>query len=68
MFLRSQTGLLRAETKTLHPYEWGILGVKRLDFYPLFGCADCTNIAPAVVAAFVPAQASIATTVPIALG
>jgi hypothetical protein len=33
MFLRSQTGLLRAETKTMHPYEWGILGIKALDFY-----------------------------------
>ena len=50
----------------MHPYEWGILGIKALDFYPIFGCADCTNIAPAVVAAFVAAQASIAPTVPIA--
>jgi hypothetical protein len=30
MFLRSQTGLLRAGTKTLHPYEWGILGVNAI--------------------------------------
>jgi hypothetical protein len=30
MFLRSQTRLLRAETKTMHPYEWGILGVKAI--------------------------------------
>ena len=30
MFLRSQTGLLRAEIKTMHPYEWGILGVKAI--------------------------------------
>src|SRR4028118_14787 len=28
MFLRSQTGLLRAETKTMHPHECGILGGK----------------------------------------
>ncbi|WP_293356389.1 hypothetical protein [Microcoleus sp. CAWBG51] len=44
----------------MHPYEWGILGVKGLNFYPIFDCADCTNIAPAVVVAFVAAQASIA--------
>jgi hypothetical protein len=50
----------------MHPYEWGIIGVKRLDFYLISNCADCTNIAPAVVAAFVAAQASIAPTVPIA--
>jgi len=25
------------------PYEWGILGVKALDFYPLFDCADCSH-------------------------
>ncbi len=30
MVLRSQTRLLRAETKTMHPYEWGILGVKAI--------------------------------------
>ena len=30
MFLRSQTWLLRAEIKTMHPYEWGILGVKAI--------------------------------------
>jgi hypothetical protein len=41
----------------MHPYEWGILGVKALDFYPIFDCADCTNIAPAVVAVFVEAIA-----------
>ena len=52
----------------MHPYEWGILGVKALDFYPIFDCADCTNIAPAVVAAFVAAPASIATTFPSHLG
>jgi hypothetical protein len=28
MVLSVQTWLLRAETKTMHPYEWGILGVK----------------------------------------
>ena len=28
MFLRSQIALLRAETKIMHPYEWGILGIK----------------------------------------
>jgi hypothetical protein len=27
----------------MHPYEWGILGVKALDFYPLFGCTDCSH-------------------------
>ena len=39
----------------MHPYEWAILGIKALDFYPIFDCADCTNIAPAVVAVFVEA-------------
>jgi hypothetical protein len=39
----------------MHPYEWGILGVKGLNFYLISNCADCTNIAPAVVAAFVEA-------------
>ena len=29
MFLWSQTRLLRAETKTMHPYEWGILSARR---------------------------------------
>ncbi len=24
----------------MHPYEWGILGIKALDFYRIFGCAD----------------------------
>ncbi|MEG4224189.1 hypothetical protein [Microcoleus sp. Pol12A6] len=52
----------------MHPYEWGIIGVKALDFYRIFDCADCTNIAPAVVAAFVAAQASIAASVPLHLG
>jgi hypothetical protein len=52
----------------MHPYEWGILGVKGLNFYPISNCADCTNIASAVVAAFVAAQASIATTFPSHLG
>lgn len=27
----------------MHPYEWGILGIKALDFYPLFDCADCSH-------------------------
>jgi len=27
----------------MHPYEWRILGVKGLDFYPLFDCADCSH-------------------------
>jgi len=43
MFLRSQTWLLRTQIKTLHPYEWGILGIKALDFYPIFDCADCSH-------------------------
>jgi hypothetical protein len=30
MFLWSQIALLRAETKTMQPYEWGILGVKAI--------------------------------------
>jgi len=50
----------------MHPYEWGILGVKRLDFYPISNCADCTNIASAVVETLVTAVASIAPTFPIA--
>jgi hypothetical protein len=29
----------------MHPYECGILGVKALDFYPLFDCADCSHCA-----------------------
>jgi len=29
--------------KIMHPYEWEILGVKGLNFYPLFGCADCLH-------------------------
>jgi hypothetical protein len=52
----------------MHPYEWGILGVKRLDFYPISNCADCTNIAPAVVETLVAIQASIAATFPSHLG
>ena len=52
--------------KIIHPDEWGILGVKRLDFYPISNCADCTNNAPAVVETLVTASASIAPTVPIA--
>ena len=28
----------------MQPYEWGILGVKGLDFYPLFGCADWEHV------------------------
>ena len=27
----------------MHPYEWGIIGVKALDFYPIFDCADCSH-------------------------
>ena len=27
----------------MHPYEWGIIGVKQLDFYPIIGCADCSH-------------------------
>jgi len=27
----------------MHPYEWGILGVKALDFYRIFDCADCSH-------------------------
>ena len=27
----------------MHPYEWGIIGVKGLDFYPLFDCADYSH-------------------------
>ena len=29
--------------KIMHPYEWGILGVKGLECYPLFDCADCSH-------------------------
>ncbi len=50
----------------MHPDEWGILDVKGLDFYPISNCADCTNIAPAVVEILVTAVASLAPTVPIA--
>jgi hypothetical protein len=62
MFLRSQIALLRAEREIMHPYEWGILDVKGLNFYPISNCADCTNIAPAVVETLVAAQASITAT------
>lgn len=68
MFLRSQTLTNACRQKIIHPHEWGILGVKRLDFYPISNCADCTNIAPAVVETQVTASASIAPTVPIAPG
>ena len=27
----------------MHPHEWGILGVKRIDFYPISNCADCSH-------------------------
>ncbi|MEG4959417.1 MULTISPECIES: hypothetical protein [unclassified Microcoleus] len=27
----------------MHPYEWGILLIKALDFYPIFDCADCSH-------------------------
>ncbi len=52
----------------MHPDEWGILDVKGLDFYPISNCADCTNIAPAVVEVLMTASASIATTFPSHLG
>jgi len=29
--------------KIMHPYECGILGVKALDFYPLFGCGGYSH-------------------------
>ena len=43
MFLRSQTMTFTYIKKIMHPYEWGILDVKAVNFYPLFGCADCSH-------------------------
>jgi hypothetical protein len=51
----------------MHPDEWGILGVKGLIF-TRSSTVPIAHIAPAVVAAFVAAQASIATTFPSHLG
>jgi hypothetical protein len=51
------------KTKTMHPYEWGILGVKALDFYPLFDCADCSHCS-CCCDNFVAALASIAPVTP----
>jgi hypothetical protein len=64
-FLVASNGFVRTNLtftcreKIMHLYEWGILGVKALDFYPLFDCADCSHCS-CCCDNFVAALASIA--------
>jgi hypothetical protein len=67
MFLRSQILTNSCIKKIMHPYEWGIIGIRRLIFTG-YSTVPIAHIAPAVVENLVAAQASIAPTVPIALG